>query len=70
MVDYLLSADVEKRLAESESHQAPLNPEVTANLPPQIETPKTVRAMKVDFEKAAALWEEVQTFVRQEFAAP
>ncbi len=70
LIDYLLSADVEKRLAESESHQVPLNPEVKANFPPEIQTPKTVRTMKVDFEKAAAQWEEVQTFVRQQFAAP
>lgn len=70
LIDYLLSADVEKRLAEGESHQVPLNPEVKAELPPQIETPKTVRAMPVDFDKAANLWAEVETFVRQEFAAP
>ncbi len=69
LVDYLLSADVEKRLAEGESHQVPLNPEVKATLPPQIETPKTVRGMKVDFAKAADMWEDVQTFIRQEFAA-
>jgi len=70
LVDYLLSADVEKRLAEGESHQVPLNPEVKAKLPPQIETPATVRAMAVDFEKAADLWAEVEQLVRQEFAGP
>lgn len=70
LIDYLLSADVEKRLAEGPSHQVPLNPEVKAALPKQIETPKSVRPMQVDFEKAAELWAEVQTFVRQEFAAP
>ena len=70
LIDYLLSAEVEKLLAEGESHQVPLNPEVKAQLPPQIETPKTVRAMPVDFDKAADLWSEVQTFVRQEFASP
>jgi iron(III) transport system substrate-binding protein len=70
LVDYLLSADVEKRLAEGESHQVPLNPEVKAKLPPQIETPKTVRVLRVDFAKAAELWDEVQTFVRREFATP
>jgi hypothetical protein len=46
----------------------PLNPEVKATLPPQIETPKTVRTMKVDFAKAADLWKEMETFIRQEFA--
>ena len=39
LVDYLLSAEVEKRLAEGPSAQIPLNPKVTAKLPPQIETP-------------------------------
>ncbi len=70
LVDYLLSAEVEKRLAESDSHQVPLNPEVRATLPRQIETPKTVRVLPVDFAKAADLWDETQTFVRREFARP
>ncbi len=70
LIDYLLSPEVEKRLAESESHQVPLNPEVKATLPPAIETPRTVRRMEVDFAKAADSWEEVQTFLRREFARP
>lgn len=68
LIDYLLSADVEKQLAEGESHQVPLNPEVKATLPPQIETPTTVHSMRVDFEKAADLWTEAEKFVIQEFA--
>jgi iron(III) transport system substrate-binding protein len=70
LIDYLLSADVEKQLAESESHQIPLNPNVVANLPKQIETPKTVKAMEVDWGKAADLWDEVQAFLRNEFLRP
>jgi iron(III) transport system substrate-binding protein len=70
LIDYLLSAQVEKRLAEGESYQVPLNPEVKATLPPAIETPRKVRKMEVDFPKAADLWEEVQTFLRREFARP
>lgn len=68
LIDYLLSAEVEKRLAEGESHQVPLNPAVKAQLPPEIETPNSVRAMPVDFEKAADLWAEAEKFVIQEFA--
>jgi iron(III) transport system substrate-binding protein len=68
LIDYLLGAEVEKRLAEGNSHQVPLNPEVKAKLPPEIETPKTVRAMKVDFDKAADLWAEAERFVIHEFA--
>jgi iron(III) transport system substrate-binding protein len=74
MVDYLLGAGVEKKLAEGDSHQIPLNPEVKADLPRQIERPVgsggTVRAMQVDFGKAADLWDEVQAFLIKEFAGP
>jgi iron(III) transport system substrate-binding protein len=70
LVDYLLSPEVEKRLAESDSHQIPLNPEVKASLPAQMETPKTVKAMDVDFEKAVDLLTTVQKFIQQEFALP
>jgi iron(III) transport system substrate-binding protein len=72
LVDYLLSAEVEKRLAESESHQIPLNPQVRADLPKEIERPQeaggTVKAMQVDFGKATDLWDEAQAFLRDEFA--
>ncbi|HZT80616.1 MAG TPA: extracellular solute-binding protein [Gemmataceae bacterium] len=68
LVDYLLSPEVEARLAESESAQIPLNPEVKARPPKEIETPATVKAMAVDWEKAAALWDEVQDFLQEEFA--
>ncbi len=70
LVDYLLSAEVETRLAESASHQIPLNPEIAPRLPRKIETPKTAKAMEVNFDKAADLWDEVQTFLRKEFARP
>jgi iron(III) transport system substrate-binding protein len=68
LVDYLLSAEVEAKLAESDSHQVPLNPEVKAQLPPQVETPRTVRAMQVDWDRAADLLDEAQAFLRKEFA--
>jgi iron(III) transport system substrate-binding protein len=72
LVDYLLSAEVEKRLAEAESHQIPLNPKVQAALPKEIERPReaggAVKSMQVDFGKATDLWDETQTFLRNEFA--
>ncbi len=68
LVDYLLGEGVEAQLAEGEGHQIPLNPNVKAKLPAGMETPATVKAMEVDFEKAAALWDEVQDFLRREFA--
>lgn len=70
LYDFLLSPDVEKQLAESDSHQIPLNPNVKAKLPPQMETPATVKAMDVDFGKAADIWDSVQTFLRNEFGKP
>jgi iron(III) transport system substrate-binding protein len=74
LVDYLLSAAVEAKLGEGDSHQIPLNPQVKAALPPQIERPEdaggTVKAMRVDFGQAADLWDEAQTFLRDAFARP
>jgi iron(III) transport system substrate-binding protein len=68
LVDFLLSADMEKQLAEADSHQIPLNPEVKATLPDVIENGRTAHPMAVDFEKAADMWNEVQSFLRDEFA--
>jgi iron(III) transport system substrate-binding protein len=70
LVDYLLSPEVEAKLAESDSHQMPINPEAKAKLPPQLETRRTAKPMDVDFGKAAEMWDEVQTFLRNEFARP
>jgi iron(III) transport system substrate-binding protein len=70
LIDYLLSAKVEAELAESESHQIPLNPKAPAKLPKEIATPQTAKPMDVDFEKAADLWDETQSFLIKEFARP
>jgi iron(III) transport system substrate-binding protein len=70
LVDYLLSAEVEQRLAEGSGAQIPLNPKVKAKLPATIETPATVTAMQVDWAKAAELWDEAQAFVTREFGSP
>lgn len=70
LVDFLLSPEVEKRLAESPSGQMPLNPEVKADLPAALRTDRPIKRMNVDFEKAAALWDEVQKVLADEFARP
>jgi iron(III) transport system substrate-binding protein len=70
LVDYLLSPEVEAKLAETASHQIPLNPQVKARLPKEIKRPEAIKTMEVDFEKAADLWDEAQTFLRNEFARP
>lgn len=68
LVDYLLSAEVEAKLAASASRQIPLNPQVKVALPPGMETPATVKPMAVDWEKAADYWPESQRFLADEFA--
>jgi iron(III) transport system substrate-binding protein len=72
LVDFLLSPEVEKRLAESASRQIPLNPQVHADLPKEMARPQAaggnVKAMDVDFDKATDLWDQVQAFLRSEFA--
>jgi iron(III) transport system substrate-binding protein len=63
----LLKPDVEEALAKGPSAQIPLNAKVTTKL--RVETPKTVRAMAVDFEAAAELWDTVSTYLVAEFGA-
>jgi iron(III) transport system substrate-binding protein len=70
LVDYLLGPEVEAKLAESDSHQVPLNPEVKAKLPKELEGARTARHMQVDFGKAADLWDESQKCVLAEFGGP
>lgn len=70
LVDYLLSAEIEARLAESESHQFPLNPAVKAELPAAAAVGLKARPMPVNWDKAASLWEETQAFLAKEFTAP
>jgi len=70
LIDFLLSPEVEKQLAEAESHQIPLNPGVVVKLPPQLEPGRTAKPMAVDWAKAADVWDAVQTFLRNEFAKP
>ena len=67
LVDYLLSAEVERSLAEGASAQIPLNPEVDQAV--RVETPQTIRAMNVDFEQAAASWDRARAFLVEQFTA-
>jgi iron(III) transport system substrate-binding protein len=68
LVDFLLSPEVEAKLAEGPSKQIPLNPQVKATLAIDIKTPAMVRSMPVDYAKAAKLWPRVQSFLIKEFA--
>jgi iron(III) transport system substrate-binding protein len=68
LVDYLLSADVERRLAEGPSAQIPLRPGVAASA--RVKTPADVRAMEVDWNAAADKWDTAAEFLTAEFTAP
>ncbi|HUT14132.1 MAG TPA: extracellular solute-binding protein [Thermoguttaceae bacterium] len=66
LVDYLLSRQVEARLAAGPSVQIPLNPNVEVET--RVETPRTIKAMRVDFPAAAGKWDTAREFLRDEFA--
>lgn len=67
LVDYLLSGDVERKLADGPSGQIPLREGVAAS--PRVKTPGEVRAMDVDWKAAAEKWDVVAEFLKTEFAA-
>lgn len=67
LIDYLLSPPTEEKLAASPSAQIPLNPDAKAK--PRVETPRTVKAMEVDFAEAAKSWDAAAKFIEQEFLA-
>jgi iron(III) transport system substrate-binding protein len=67
LYDYLLSADVEKKLAAGPSAQIPLRPGVAAS--PRVKTPAEVKAMEVDWSAAAEKWDTAAKFLTAEFTA-
>ncbi|MGE0758262.1 MAG: extracellular solute-binding protein [Pirellulaceae bacterium] len=66
LIDFLLSPEVERHLAQAESAQIPLNPNVQVDV--RVETPRTIKPMAVDFSAAAEQWEAAARFMRDEFA--
>jgi iron(III) transport system substrate-binding protein len=70
LVNFLLGAAVETALAEGESRQIPVNPEVKAKLPPALAAATQAKPMRVDWEQASKHWEESQKFLAAEFAEP
>jgi iron(III) transport system substrate-binding protein len=65
LIDFLLSPGVEEKLALGPSAQIPLNPAVKAEL--RVETPRTVKAMVVDFAAASRQWDAANQFIESEF---
>jgi iron(III) transport system substrate-binding protein len=66
LVDYLLSAEVERRLAAGPSGQIPLNPAV--DIETKVKRPRDVKPMQVDWQRAADEWTAAAEFIRDEFA--
>jgi iron(III) transport system substrate-binding protein len=67
LLDYLLSPEVERRLANGPSAQIPLREGEKAS--DRVKTPRQVRAMEVDFAAAAERWDTTAKFLQAEFAA-
>jgi iron(III) transport system substrate-binding protein len=67
LIDYLLSPAVETQLAQGGGYQLPVNPELKGIVHPALKTRHQVKAMAPDWEKAADIWEDVQSFLRNEF---
>jgi len=65
LVDYLLSAEVEAMLAQSPSAQIPLNPAVEVQA--RVKGPRDVRAMPIDFARAADQWDAALEFATEQF---
>ena len=62
-----MSPEVEAALANGPSAQIPLLTSTEVSV--RVETPKTVRAMVVDFEAAAKAWDRAAAFLAAEFAS-
>jgi iron(III) transport system substrate-binding protein len=67
LANHLLNPAVEETLARGPSAQIPLLR--STKIKARVETPKTVRAMDIDFEAAAKIWDKVAAFLLSEFAA-
>jgi iron(III) transport system substrate-binding protein len=67
LVDYLLSPEVETKLARGKSAQIPLNSQIKEKV--RLETPKTIKPMQVDYSAAAEKWDDVAKFLRDEFTS-
>lgn len=66
LIDYLLTSEVEVKLAKCPSAQIPLSTKV--DVPLRVETPNTVRPMEVDYYAAADKWDTAARFARDLFA--
>jgi iron(III) transport system substrate-binding protein len=68
LIDFLLRPETETKLSQGGGYQFPIHPRVKISPHPALKTRHEVKRMEVDFEKAADLWDESQTFLREVFA--
>jgi len=66
LVDYLLSPEVEGKLAAGAGGQIPLNPKLKS--PERLGLPTDFEPMAVDFPAAAEQWDAAARFLRDQFA--
>ncbi|ACB96123.1 extracellular solute-binding protein [Beijerinckia indica] len=62
LIDYLLSAETERKLAFSDAAQIPLHPNVAT--PPQLKPIESIKVMKVDYAAIAAKLQSIQSFLK------
>lgn len=62
LVDYLVSADVERQMSQAAAHM-PLRPSVP--LPPSLRSVSQLRAMKVDYAHLGDVMERIQPWLRE-----
>jgi iron(III) transport system substrate-binding protein len=67
LVDFLLSRDVESKLANGPSHQWPLQPLAKFDMPARMMPPDKMKTAKLDWPKAADRWDESQRFLIELF---
>ncbi|HEX9450916.1 MAG TPA: hypothetical protein VF934_05830, partial [Burkholderiales bacterium] len=62
LIDYLLSRETEKKLANSDAVQIPLHSD--ADTPPAVRRLETLKVMKVDYAAVAAKMQMIQPLLR------
>ena len=62
MIDYLLSAETERKLAFSDAAQIPLHAAVKT--PPDMKRIEDLKAMQVSYAEVARKMEEIQPFLK------
>ena len=70
LVNFLVSGEIEQRLAAGKSAQIPLSESAWSRVRRtlRVQTPRGIHAMRVDFAQSVARWNEVGRFLKQEFA--